>query len=229
MISFALDDAALRSSRTASWSAVGWTDCLISSIGRLVTPGASPPQLCAACVLISASASRSAWVGFAIFCRRAYVMGMMRQPVPVPVPETDMEGSKVQTKGRNGRWRDNGRGKCTNHNVSANLSHDRAFQILWFDINAGATRSFQPRSARCLPLRYAASAPSQRLVCAPCCCQAPEFVSTLRCRTPIELRRRKNRRRSGVEIGAPTRSRPFLGIKLRGNLFPRPVPPCSSC
>ena len=155
-------------------------------------------------------------------------MGMMRQPVPVPVPETDMEGSKVQTKGRNGRWRDNGRGKCTNHNVSANLSHDRAFQILWFDINAGATRSFQPRSARCLPLRYAASAPSQRLVCAPCCCQAPEFVSTLRCRTPIELRRRKNRRRSGVEIGAPTRSRPFLGIKLRGNLFPRPVPPCSS-
>ena len=26
-----------------------------------------------------------------------YVMGMMRQPVPVP--ETDMEGSKVQTKG----------------------------------------------------------------------------------------------------------------------------------
>jgi hypothetical protein len=159
MISFALDDAALRSSRTASWSAVGWTDCLISSIGRLVTPGASPPQLCAACVLISASAPRSAWVGFAIFCRRAYyVMGMMRQPVPVPVPETDMEGSKVQTKGRNGRWRDNGRGKCTNHNVSANLSHDRAFQILWFDINSGATRSFQPRSARCLPLRYVAAA-----------------------------------------------------------------------
>ena len=30
---------------------------------------------------------------------RGYVMGMMRQPVPVPVPETDMEGSKVQTKG----------------------------------------------------------------------------------------------------------------------------------
>jgi len=28
-----------------------------------------------------------------------YVMGLMRQPMPVPVPNTDMEGSKVQTKG----------------------------------------------------------------------------------------------------------------------------------
>jgi hypothetical protein len=42
----------------------------------------------------------------------------------------------------------------------------------------GATRSFQPRSARCLPLRYAASAPSQRLVCSPCCCPVKGFGVT---------------------------------------------------
>ena len=54
-VSLALDRAALSSSRAESWSAAGRTTWRIRSIGRSFTPGAKPPQLCAASASVSAS------------------------------------------------------------------------------------------------------------------------------------------------------------------------------